>query len=135
MSVARRAAGIAGEAAARAHLESLGWEILDANVRFGPRSGLKGELDLVARDGAAVVFVEVKARRGDPGRVVPQENVTPTKQRQIARLALAWAARAGVLEDGVTPLRFDVVAVVLSEDDAVRRLTLIREAFDAPDGL
>lgn len=133
MSASRQAAGNAGEAAARAHLERLGWTILGANVRFGPSSGLKGELDLIARDGATIAFVEVKTRRGDPRTLVPEESVTPAKQRQIARLALAWAAREGVLDDESLALRFDVVAVVLGNDGALRRLVLRRGAFGVSD--
>jgi len=52
-------AGRSGEAAAAAYLESLGYRILKRNVR-----GPGGEIDLVARDGATLVFVEVKARDG-----------------------------------------------------------------------
>ena len=54
---ARHALGRAGEDAAARHLESLGFHILGRNVR-----GPSGELDIVARDGATIAFVEVKTR-------------------------------------------------------------------------
>ena len=48
----------------------------------------RGEIDIVARDGAALVFVEVKSNRGRRYGA-PEEMVTPAKQRRLARLA-AW---------------------------------------------
>ena len=87
-----RATGMLGEAAAIAYLERRGLRLIDKNVQFGPKSGLKGELDIVAWDGETLAFIEVKTRRGTPGRVAPSENVTAAKRRQLARLAEAYAA-------------------------------------------
>ena len=55
-----RRTGELGERIAAAFLAIKGYEIIDTNYRFARR-----EIDLVARDGAAVVAVEVKLRRGD----------------------------------------------------------------------
>ncbi len=54
----RHRLGRDAEEAAAAHLVSLGFRILGRNVR-----GPAGEIDIVARDGETIVFVEVKARR------------------------------------------------------------------------
>ena len=85
------------------HYRLRGYRILDRNVWTGGN-----ELDLVARRGRRLVFVEVKAkggrRRGDP-----LEMVTPQKQRRLRRAAEAWLAahpEAAALE-----ARFDVVSV------------------------
>jgi len=132
----RQARGKAGEAVAQAYLERRGIKIIDANVRFGRKSGLSGEIDIVALDGATLCFIEVKTRRGAVGRVAPIEAVTPAKQRQIARLATAYAARHGLLTaDAEIPMRFDVVSVTLAPgpDEAVRHIALLRGAFLAPD--
>lgn len=142
----RAGVGRAGEAAAQALLERHGYRIVDVNVRFGKtRGGLPGELDIVAWDGPVLCFVEVKTRREDRGGgASPAEAVTPAKQRQIARLALAYANRHGLLSDegkvGETEvsLRFDVVAVTVTSagaDFRIRRADLIRGAFLAPDDL
>lgn len=134
----RKARGRAGEEAAQRFLEKAGFTIVDVNVHFGKSRGLKGELDIVAWDGPTLCFVEVKTRRGVPGRVFPVEAVTSRKQRQIARLALAYAAQSGVLEgDDDIPLRFDVVSVFLSPGEValVRHVELMRGAFLAPDDL
>ena len=135
--------GRRGEAAAQALLERRGYTIVDANVRFGKTSGLVGELDIVAWDGPTLCFVEVKTRRARAGRrVFPVENVTLAKQRQIARLAFAYAVRHGLLGEeagrtgGGVPLRFDVVAVTLAEDGEVAaRTELLRGAFLAPEDI
>jgi putative endonuclease len=132
------ATGRAGEDEALRLLEDrFAYRVVDTNVRFGARrSGLPGEIDIVAWDGATLCFVEVKTRRRAAPDGTPAENVTPAKQRQIARLALAYAARHGLLEESPgaegdpVPLRFDVVAVTLSPP----RARLIRGAFLAPEG-
>jgi putative endonuclease len=140
----RKGRGRAGEAAAQSLLERHGYRIVDTNVRLGARrDGLPGEIDIVAWDGPTLCFIEVKARRTNgmsAGALFPAESVTPAKQRQIARLALAYSARHGLLtDDGEAPLRFDVVTVLLAttKDDQeiiVRRADLVRGAFLAPDG-
>jgi len=137
----RGARGRIGEAAAQALLERAGYTIVDTNVRFGKTKGLIGELDIVAWDGSVLCFVEVKTRRALAHHAVnPAEAVTPAKQRRIARLALAYANRHGMLaEDSANDisLRFDVVSVVLSpgEPPTIRRADLFRGAFLAPDDL
>jgi len=122
--------GKAGEEAAQALLERSGYRIIDANVRFGAKSGLIGELDIVAWEGSTLCFVEVKSRTGTVGRVHPGEAVTPAKQRQIAQLALAYTARAGLLKDegdGID-LRFDVVTVVLAPAGEGETAVVVRSA-------
>ena len=135
----RKARGRLGEEAALNLLERRGYRIVDTNVRFGSRSGLVGELDIVAWDGPTLCIVEVKARRTWRAReeVAPAESVTPAKQRRIARLALAYIVRSELGDD--TPLRFDVVSVVLppagGDEGLIRRADLIQGAFLAPDDL
>jgi putative endonuclease len=128
--------GKIGEEAAQAYLARCGYRLVGTNVRFGSTSGLVGELDIVAWDGETLCFIEVKTRRGNVGRVAPAESVTPAKQRQIARLALAYVTLNGLMENGdEMPMRFDVVAVYLAADSSVvPRCHLLRGAFVAPDG-
>lgn len=142
-SASRTAVGRIGEAAAQQLLERRGYRIVDVNVRFGKTRGLIGEIDIVAWDGPTLCFVEVKTRRQQrffPGGS-PAEAVTPAKQRQITRLALAYAGQHELLAGDAdeVALRFDVVSVVLSpgrDEEApatVRRADLIQGAFLAPD--
>ncbi len=129
----RAARGRRGEEVACALLERCGYRIVDVNVRLGRKLGLGGELDVVAWDGPTLCFVEVKTRRAVGSLpVAPAEAITPAKQRRIARLALAYAARYGLGDD--VPLRFDVVGVTLHGDgETARHTDLIRGAFLAPD--
>ena len=113
--------GQRGEEAAARHLQSLGYVILER--RFRTRAG---EIDLVARDGNTLVFVEVKARTSLAcGR--PAEAVDGRKRARIARVASLYLAREGC---GEAACRFDVVEVLL-EPGSPPRVRLIRNAFEA----
>ncbi len=98
----RQRLGAAGEDLAAAWYQAAGYRILDRNWRCSD-----GELDLVCRRGATVVFCEVKTRASaDFGS--PEEAVTAAKRRRIRRLAARWLAERHVHGDEI---RFDVVAV------------------------
>lgn len=98
--------GRRGEELAAALLQERGWAILDRNFRFGHK-----EIDLVARLGRLVAFVEVKTRRGlDYGH--PMEAIGRLQRREIARVARAWIARHGRRGD---LYRFDAISVLLQD--------------------
>jgi putative endonuclease len=88
------------EQRAAAHLQTRGLVVLERNARAG-----RGELDVVARDGDVVVFVEVRRRRT---RVDALESIGPRKQRLLVRSASIWLARHAP----AARARFDVVVVV-----------------------
>ena len=114
-----RARGRAAEAAAAAWLEGQGYAVLARN-----HTTRRGEVDLVCRDGEAVVFVEVRSRsRIDYGTLAA--SVGAFKARRVIAAARDWAVRNGGLSQA---MRFDVVAVDLS--GATPRFTLFRNAFD-----
>lgn len=114
--VARR-----GEDAAAAFLERVGMAIEDRNWRTS-----SGEIDIVAREDDTLVFVEVKTRRSERAGTA-EDAVSPTKQRQVARIAKAYIAAHPEAPEAV---RFDVVAIrVLGEDRALLRH--YRDAFGA----
>jgi len=107
------------EVLARRHLERLGWTVLDAN--YAVRGG---EIDLIARDGETVVFVEVRQRRssafGHPGETLDR--------RKLARLTRT--ARRYLVErlgDADAAVRFDAVLVVGNE--RAPRLTHLRDVL------
>jgi putative endonuclease len=101
-------------------LRRRGYEILARGYRTR-----MGEIDIVARDGTTVVFVEVKARRSNRCGA-PAEAVTRWKQARIARLALDYLLRRGWLD---RPCRFDVVGVLLPEKEAAS-VEIVTNAFD-----
>jgi putative endonuclease len=96
--------GDRGEALAARHLVRAGWTILERNFRMGRK-----EIDLIARRGEVVAFVEVKTRAG-PGYGHPLEAITWKKRREIQQVAAAWIDRYG---RPVDVYRFDAVAVQL----------------------
>ena len=96
--------GARGEDMAAAHLQGLGYRIVERNVRTR-----YGEMDIVARDGETIVFVEVRTRRSTSFGT-PEESVTPRKRRRLARLALSYIQER---ELGENAWRVDVIAIAL----------------------
>lgn|SRR5574344_2341012 len=105
--VNKRVLGSEKERAAAVFLEQQGYRILQMNYRCRI-----GEVDLVARHGEYLVFVEVKYRKTDRSGS-PEEAVTLAKQRKISKVC-AWYLRENHLSLD-TPCRFDVVAVSQEE--------------------
>jgi putative endonuclease len=116
-----RALGRAGEAAAASFLERRGLVILARNLR-----SRLGEIDLLARDGPTLVFVEVKARRGGLGDP-PQAAVDARKRARLARLALGYLAARRL---GERSCRFDVVGVSVDQTGSVTGVRHLKHAFD-----
>lgn len=110
-----QAMGHRGEDLAHRFLQKAGYSVVARNYR--PQPGAV-EVDIIARDGETLVFVEVKSRRteeyGSPDRAVGLE-----KQRHILRAALDYARRADV---DFRALRFDIVNVVFTDPPAVTHL-------------
>ena len=93
-----------------------------------------GEIDLIGRDAdGRYVFCEVKTRTADDGGTPrfgrPAEAVTPAKQRQITRSALAFLKAEGLL--GEAACRFDVVEVVTPADGGEPTVRHLPHAFEA----
>jgi putative endonuclease len=89
------------EQVAQAHLERHGLRLVEANFRCKA-----GEIDLVMRDGAALVFVEVR-QRADRRHGGAAASITPAKLRRLARAAQYFLLRF----PHTPPCRFDVVAI------------------------
>jgi len=83
-------------------------------------------LDIIAKDGATLVFVEVKARLTDDFGGAAAA-VTAWKQRRIARMAMDYLSRRTL---GECPCRFDVVAIDV--DATGPRVIVYPNAFDSP---
>lgn len=119
MSRSRVVFGKTGEDLACKELERRGYAIVARRYRRR-----RGELDIVARDGQTLVFVEVKTRHG---RLFGEaaEAVTIAKRRRIVALALDYVTRHRV---GKCPCRFDVVSVQFDADLPV--IEVFKSAFD-----
>lgn len=117
----RHVDGREAEALAKRHLRERGLAIVGRNVR-----SRHGEIDLVARDGPTVVFVEVRLRR--PGRHGDAaDSITAAKRARLVAAAHEYLARL----PGSPACRFD--AVLLDGLDA-KRVVWVRDAFDAGGG-
>ena len=99
---ARQRRGLWGERVAMAYLVSCGWAIEAHRFRLGHR-----DLDIVARRGGLVAFVEVKTR-ASAAWGQPAESVLWRKRRSIVRVAEVWCERHGRVGD---TYRFDVIEV------------------------
>ena len=115
----RAALGAYGERVAVRLLTDAGLQVLDRNWRCRG-----GELDVVARDGTALVFCEVKTRTAE-GFGHPVEAVTPDKQRRLRVLARAWL---DAHDHHAPDLRFDVIGVLVPRTGPARVVHL-RNAF------
>ncbi len=111
MKVFNRVTGRQGEDLAAIHLKEKGYEILERNF-----SNKFGEIDIIARDKNVLVFVEVKAKKGDDFGL-PEEMVGRGKLSKIRHMATIY------LNGKDAPCRIDVVAIVLGENNEVARIT------------
>lgn len=118
-NVGRRHTGESGESIAVKFLKKNGYQIIEQNYRCK-----LGEIDIIARDGRVLAFIEVKARRtGDFGG--PKWAVTPRKQRKISMVALKYLKETEQMEKKA---RFDVVAIRLLPGDP--DVEIIKNAFE-----
>jgi len=113
--------GCLGETFAAEYLVRQGYEILEKNYRRP-----FGEIDIVAREQGAIVFVEVKTRHSSVCGS-PVEAVDAKKQRQLSRIAQDYLLNRQLNE---TTARFDVIGVLLDQTHRPAQIELIRNAFD-----
>ncbi len=109
-------AGMAAEAAVARHYERLGRSIVATRWR-----NALGEIDLIARNGAEVIFIEVKQSRSHAEAAL---HLSERQMRRIASSALAYLSQEPAGQD--TPSRFDVALV-----DGQGRIEIIENAFAA----
>jgi putative endonuclease len=128
MSDARQRLGRAAEELVADALERRGMRVVARNERT---SSVRGEIDLIAIDGAALVFVEVKARRvgATLGPERPVMAVGHRKRHKLRSLAVAWLRD----HDGSVPLhaslRFDVVGLRVDARGRAAEYEHLRGAF------
>ena len=116
----RQSLGKMGEDLACHELQQRGYDILSRRYRTR-----HGEIDIIARDGGAIVFVEVKTRH-DQAFGGAAAAVTALKRHRVVRMATDFLARHGWLE---AECRFDVVTIYIRGGEP--RIEIIRHAFTA----
>ena len=115
----RRRLGNWGEGVAAVQLEAEGYAIVARNWRCAA-----GEIDLVARDGETLVFVEVKTRRS-PAYVAPEEALTPRKAQKLLQLGAQYVYENAL---GDINWRIDLVAIELDARGLLLRCNHVRNA-------
>jgi putative endonuclease len=119
----RQRLGALGENLAADHLVRLGYRIVDRNYRTR-----WGELDIVAFDGRALAFCEVKSRRLDPGGGDALEAIRTRKRHQVRKMAGRW-----LLERTDRPyadvIRFDAIGVTFDRAGQLVAIEHIEDAF------
>ncbi len=119
MKDTRKALGSRGEDLAVQYLKKKGFKVIERNYHCSA-----GEIDLIAREGKTLVFVEIKTRSSsDYG--LPQDAVDRFKQKKMIEVARSYLAERHLTED--IPARFDVVAIHLMP--AGPQIELIKDAF------
>lgn len=113
----KRQTGKEYEEIAIKYLREKGYFIIEKNFQVK-----QAEIDIIARDGDTIVFVEVKYRAGS-GSGNPLEAVTLSKQRKISKAALFYMNYNKISPDN-TSIRFDVIGILGDE------LTHLENAFD-----
>ncbi len=103
MEINKRKVGSFYEEAACDYLERQGLVVLERNFRVR-----QGEIDIVAKEGKAYVFVEVKYRK-NKACGMPEEAVDIRKQQQICRVSLFYLSQHHIPEE--LPCRYDVVSI------------------------
>jgi len=111
--------GKSGEEVAIRYLKNKKFRIIRRNFRF-----LKGEIDIIAYEKKTLVFLEVKARKSKEFGP-PEEAVTPSKQRQIRRVAKGFLAKNNLQE---VECRFDVLSLFFNDKKGYQ-INHIQDAF------
>ena len=115
--MSKKSLGKKGEEMAEKYLVDQGFRILDRNFQ-----NRYGEIDIVAKDKDTLVFVEVKTRHSERfGK--PEEAVTPSKIKKIIKAGQYYRNLKNNLPEGE---RIDVVAIVLNNDEGLKRIELIK---------
>lgn len=120
MSDKKQWLGKRGESLAADKLRSLGYDIIARNFRCA-----YGEVDIVARHGDAVVFVEVRARRGDSFGT-PAESVTPQKKQRLIATAQTFLQQNQLSESS---WRIDFVSVQFQHGESSPHIEVIENAI------
>ncbi|MBU4304490.1 MAG: YraN family protein [Candidatus Omnitrophica bacterium] len=113
--------GAIGEKLAVDYLKKHGYRIVEQNYRTK-----LGEIDIIAQEGSYLCFVEVKTRK-NASKGWPEEAIGREKIRKISQNALCYLKQKNISGD---KMRFDVVAVVVSEVFIAARISLIKDAFE-----
>jgi len=125
MPLSRRERGALGEKIALDFLVKRNFTILERNFRCR-----EGEIDIIARQGDCLVFVEVRAR-ASVNMGTPEESITPAKGQRLVALAQTYLQSH---EDLPIQWRIDVVAIDMDRQGKPSRVELVENAISDNSG-
>jgi len=111
--------GVQGEKLAQKEVKSIGYKCIEQNYRCKI-----GEIDLIARDGDCLVFIEIKTRKGSSIGYA-KEAVNFKKRHQISRVAQYYMKDKDCCE---AKARFDVIAININ--NGKKEVEIIKNAFE-----
>lgn len=105
-----------GERIAEKYLKNKGYQILDRNYSFRVSgSPQKGEIDIIAKRGDTISFIEVKTLRNPATLIRPEEKVDFRKKRKIAKAAESWLMKKKIPLN--SKWQIDVISVKINPLD------------------
>ncbi len=118
--------GKRGEKAALNYLKKQNYKILATNF-FNPVGRRLGEIDIVAKDGRDWVFVEVKTRKNNSGKLIlPEESINRLKLRKLNKIAGFYLSKNKLVN---APYRFDAITVLADPEKNQASLRHIKNIF------
>ncbi len=116
--------GKKGEDEAVKFLQKQGYKIIQRNYK-----NKLGEIDIIAKDGKTLCFIEVKTRT-NLNFGYPQEAITQQKQKKLNRVALSYLKQYNLLN---FPARFDIASVMFTNQNKTE-IEIIKDAFSVGEG-
>lgn len=118
--------GARGEKAALNYLKGLKYTILETN--FCNKSGRRiGEIDIIAKDGEEIVFIEVKTRNNIANDIIlPEENITKSKLYKLNKVASYYISSKKLHKN---PYRFDAITILADQTNSTAKLRHLKNIF------
>jgi len=117
--------GARGEKAASAYLKSIGYTILETN--YCNNSGRRlGEIDIIAKNGNEIVFVEVKTREQTHTLNLPEENINHSKLYKLNKTASYYISSKQLYSN---PYRFDAISIISDSKNNKASLRHLKNIF------
>jgi putative endonuclease len=117
----RKTTGMLGEKLAADFLTRQGYAIIETNFRCK-----EGEVDIIAKEGEFLVFVEVRAKHNS-NFGTPEESITPRKKEHLRNVAAHYLETHDNLP---AEWRIDFVAVELNDKESPTRIEVIKNAVE-----
>ncbi len=107
--------GKRGEEIAKNYLKKKGYKILDKNYKFQiPGDLQRGEIDIVAKKGDTICFVEVKTLKDPKIEILPEEKINFSKKKKLILAAESWLIKNKIPLD--SKWQIDVISVIVEKE-------------------